>query len=212
MPETTTPDQAAIRRRGGAAFHKVATCRCAACVSRRGKAEAAALAARGKRKPGRPRWGYEEILDADLPAIIAPAKRTPASAVKEWIAMRLEDPKISNEEVAKRLNIASRTLRAYIARGTREGWLKFDDPINRIEFEIVPKVLDNLNLFLDQKDKTVTIETAKGTVFKQWQEAKGVNENPNTIIALKIEMAPENELSPKVITGHVVGKARELEE
>ena len=129
--------------------------------------------------------------------------------VRQWLELRILEPGITNLEVARRLGIRTDTLSHYITRGTKEGWLKFDNPIDRIEFDIVPKVVENLDYFLKRRDKQVTIETAKGTIFKQYQEAKGISDAPQTVLALKIEAAPlgGNEAPIKAV---VVGKARSV--
>jgi hypothetical protein len=46
----------------------------------------------------------------------------------------------------------------------------------------------------------------KHTVFKQFQESKGISEQPTTVLALKIETVDPANM--KVVTGHVVGKPR----
>ena len=56
----------------------------------------------------------------------------------------------------------------------------------------------------------MTIETAKGTIFKQYQDSKGISDAPQTILALKIETIGVDD--QKIIEGHVVGVARELGE
>lgn len=133
--------------------------------------------------------------------------------VADWITIRMQDPDITMTEAAKRLNIGRNTLYRAIAQGRAQGWLKLEDPIDRIEYEIIPKTVDNLNYFLDKKDKAVTIEAAKGTIFKQFQEAKGLLENSNTtVLALKIESLPLTDGAPaKFITGQIIGKPRELQ-
>lgn len=120
----------------------------------------------------------------------------------------MAEPGIKSNEIARRIGISPKTLYAYISQANREGWLKFDDPISRIDHEIIPKVLDNISEFLDQKDKTVTIETAKGTIFKQYQDEKGLGEVSQTVLALKIETVEPDRV--KVITGHIVGKPKAL--
>jgi DNA-binding Lrp family transcriptional regulator len=128
--------------------------------------------------------------------------------IAQWMEFRATEPDISNVEIARRMGISRRTLQAALTKATREGWLVFTDPVSRIEHEIVPRVLDNMVLFLDQKDKTATIEAYKSTVARQYLEAKGVSEAPQTVLALKIETMDPGQV--KVVTGHVVGKAKEL--
>lgn len=119
--------------------------------------------------------------------------------------MRAEEPGITNNEIAKRLGISPGTLNNYVTRAAAEGWLKFDDPLSRVEYEIVPQVTKNLLKFLKEGDKTVTIETAKGTIFKTYQESKGITAAPTTILALRLE-TPEGDF--QMVSGKIVGQPK----
>ena len=130
--------------------------------------------------------------------------------IAQYLYFRAVEPDITTKEVAERLGISTRVLNRHLLKARKEGWLQFEDPLERIEFEIVPKVIDNLSHFLDQQDKQVTIETAKGTIFKQYQESKGLVENNVTVLALKIEKPMDGE--PKVVAGTVVGRGRVIED
>ena len=130
--------------------------------------------------------------------------------IAQYLYFRAVEPDITTKEVAARLGIATRTLNKHLLHARREGWLQFEDPLERIEFEIVPKVIDNLSHFLDQQDKQVTIETAKGTIFKQYQESKGLIESAVTVLALKIDQPMDGE--PKVVAGTVVGRGRVIDD
>lgn len=130
--------------------------------------------------------------------------------IAQYLYFRAVEPDISIKEVAERLQISHSVLKKHLYKARKEGWLQFEDPLERIEFEIVPKVIDNLSHFLDQQDKQVTIETAKGTIFKQYQESKGLVENNVTVLALKIEKPMDGE--PKVVAGTVVGRGRVIED
>lgn len=132
------------------------------------------------------------------------------SRIADWLEVRALEPGITNTEIARRMGISRQSLQALIYKAQQEGLLKFEDPLDKIEYEVIPKVVNNLNHYLDAKDKTVTIETAKGTIFKAYQESKGINEAAQTILALKIEAAPGGE-GVKVVSGHIVGKPREVE-
>jgi hypothetical protein len=151
----------------------------------------------------------EAPLNADTPLIATGGWYTGRERIAEWIRLRAIEPGISNKEVARRFGLAPHSLNALITKATKEGWLIFEDSLSRLEYEIIPKVTDNLNYFLDKKDKTVTIETAKGTLFKQYQESKGISDAPQTILALKIEPADDDTV--KVITGQIIGRGREIE-
>lgn len=137
--------------------------------------------------------------------------RTPRARVAMWLAMRSMDPSLSFKDAGDRMGVSGKHLRNLVYEARKAGWLTFTDPMDQIEFAIIPKVIDNLNHFLDARDKTVTIETAKGTIFPQFKESKGISEAPHTVLALKIE-APVTGTDTPVLTGHIVGRPRQLEE
>lgn len=145
----------------------------------------------------------------DLPALVAP-DHSARGRVAEWIAIRAEEPHLKPREIAERMGIKPQTLTGIISDARKAGWLQFDDPLEKIEHLIVPKVVDNLLEFLEAKDKTVTLETAKGTIFKQYQNSKGISENPTNVLALKIEMPANPNDVPKLAVGQIVGQPKAL--
>lgn len=151
--------------------------------------------------------------DVDISEIlyVDEAPSTLRNRVVEWLKLRAEDPNITKADAARKMGISPRTLQAQISTATQQGWLKHVDPLERIEHEVVPKVLDNLNYYLDQRDKTVTLETAKGTVFKTFQESKGISDAPKTVLALKIEL-PDHPSEMPIIAGTIVGTPRPIED
>lgn len=160
-----------------------------------------------------------EILNADLPAMVTSPEKEKKSGpnkdkwarekIAQWVALRAVDPDVTQEAAAKQIGISRRWLQMLIQRAATEGWLRFDDSLSRLEYVVVPKVVDNLEKFLNEGDKTTTIETAKGTIFKQYQEMKGVSDAPKTVLALRIEPASGE---VKIVTGQIVGTPRQLEE
>lgn len=136
--------------------------------------------------------------------------RTKKGRVRDWLAYRALDPSMTNIEIAAKLGIAPRTLAFYIQGAVKEGWLTFADPLERIEHEIIPQTIDNLSYFLKNKDKVVTIEVAKGTVFKNYEKSKGMGEAPITVLALKIEAASPD-IQVRAISGQIVGTPRALD-
>ena len=216
LPET---DLSAERKHGGGTHtHKVG-CQCYPCKARRRKEEALAESARARRgllaTPGSSEAKVlEQIIDADDTVyttfpIEDGRKATPRARIAFWVAARSERPTITVKEVAKQLQISPKTLERDIIRAHKGGWLRFEDPLARVEYGLIPKVLDNLEAFLDAKDKTVTIETAKGTLFKQYQEAKGISEQQSTVLAIKIEAPKDGE--ERVITGQILGRPKAIE-
>ena len=135
-------------------------------------------------------------------------KRTARARVGDWIKARALEPGITDIEVARRMGISPTSLKSHISKATKEGWLQFDDPLADLEYTIIPKVTENLKLFLDARDKQVTIETAKGTIFKQFQDSKGISDAPQTVLALKIEQ-PEG--AAQIVTGKIVGRGKSFD-
>lgn len=201
----------AAPRRGGTHFHKPG-CQCKPCKARARDAEAKLVTAGGGEQALAPLDPRDEIVRAD--ELIAPgAKRTSRykkTVIAEWIKARTLEPDITNVEIARRLSITPHHLQFVIRQATQEGWLVHDDPISRIDYQIIPKAIDNLNHFLEAKDRVVTIEVAKGTIFKSYQEAKGIGQSSQTVLALKIELPTNDSAQLEVVEGQILGKPKIL--
>lgn len=213
LPEADSKNHA-----GGTHTHKPG-CRCNPCKARARKQEALTLPAGdgGSALEAQPGPEADEpVLEADDLIILPVAKRSrraKRALIADWIRLRTLDPEISNIEAAKKLGVAKQYLYKVINEGTKSGWLRFDDPLARVEHQLIPKVIDNLNHFLIEGDKTVTIEVAKGTIFKSYQEAKGLNQGSQTVLALKIELPPMgNNMQAEVVEGQIVGQPKVLME
>ena len=198
------------KRSGGPAFHKPG-CGCNPCSARRRKEEAES---RGIRQdttelPAK----QDQVLNGDLPPILVKG-RSHRDRIADWAIMRAAEPTLSNKDIAAQLGVTEGSLNVMISRAVKEGWLIFEDPMKRLEHEIIPTVTDNLKYWLKKKDKTVTIETAKGTLFPAYKEAKGIQEAPNTILAIKIEPAQQNDptVEIKSFKGTIVGTPKGLSE
>ena len=195
---------------GGTFTHKNPDCRCNACSARRRKAEAIALTAGAGRSSVVPVPTPPTTLaqiSADFP-LVAEKGNSPKERVMQWMALRSVESGITNTEIARRMGISRLTLQRSLTKATQEGWLKFTDPLARVEHEIIPKTLDNMTKFLNEGDRTVTIEAFKSTIARQYLESKGVSDAPQTVLALKIEAADPEQV--KFIGGTVVGKPKEL--
>ena len=192
------------RSNGGYLSHKP-TCTCAACEARRRSTEAITRST-GKSKeevealkPAKRKKLVAEIME---PTLTTPGN-TPRERVAQWTLMKVLEPSISIKTAAKKMGITDRSLHRYIAQGLKEKWLQFDDPMERLEYELIPKVVGNINDLLDKKDKFATMETAKATIFKVYQASHGASDAPVTVLALKIENTPPD--AGKVFSGIVVG-------
>ncbi len=107
-------------------------------------------------------------------------------------------------EIAEHLGISLATLRTYVTRAAKEGWLQVDDPEARLQFRIAPKVVENIEHFIDQRDKGVTIAAAKGLgLFKSYQAVTVEGEAPGTLLALRIDVLRDK--VDQAIAGTVVG-------
>lgn len=193
-------------KRGGPDYHKPG-CGCNACVARRRKAEAQLERAGsdGDTLPV-PSESQAPIL-TDLPPGRAGVKR---QRVAMWLKWKAIEPELTQKEAAARLGIATQTLTNYLYEATKEGWLKFNDPLNELRYEIMPMVTRNLKYHLEQGDKDITIKTAQGTIFKQFLDSEGIKDAPTTVLALKIEMPAAAQLgaaNPQ-IKGVIVGTPR----
>lgn len=130
-----------------------------------------------------------------------------------WLQWKAIEPELTHKEAAKRLGIAPQTLTNTIYTASKEGWLKFTDPLAEFKYHTMPKVVHNLNYYLDQGDRDVTVKVAQGTLFKQFLDNEGVRDaTPTTILALKIEMPPNlNTAMPSDLKGSIVGTPRNVE-
>ena len=195
----TTPVLPA-RNKGGPATHKTG-CICRPGAARRRREEAVNGGARATFDADSTPAQAKDVIEADLHPIIV-KDRSARSRIADWAMMRATEPGITNKEIAKRLGIGEATLNVVISRAARDGWLKFDDPMSRLEHEIMPQAVDNLKELVRKKDKQATMEVVKGIAFPQFKETHGIQEAPSTVLAIKIENAPLTD--PKVIEGQIV--------
>ena len=194
--------------RGGPALHKNPNCPCRPCVARRREKEALALTDGAGRRNLDASDSSKTLNTALPPTLYHKESKSLRARVAEWVEIKYKNPDLNNTEIAEQMGISRQHLQYVIGKASKEGWLKIADPLERIEHEIIPKVMDNLSRYLDERDKQVTIETAKNTIFKTYQASMGVGQAPQTVLALKIETAPVDQV--KVVTGAIVGVARTL--
>lgn len=182
------------RNVGGFQSHKPG-CRCYPCKARRRKEET---------ESGGSGEEDSKTLNAEIPdesalttTVVRGSKGAPRAHIAQWIAHRATDPNLTTANIAEKMGMSRTYLNHLISRAASEGWLKFDNPLDRIEYELAPQAVKNLKKFLKEEDKTVTVEFAKGVLFPMYKEAHGVSENKQSILAIKIEF-------PKSETGEVI--------
>jgi len=126
------------------------------------------------------------------------------------MALRAMYPDLTHAQIAEKMGYAASGLTDLLYRANKQGLLKFEEPLNKLRYEIIPMVADNLADFMkspDDKTRLIaTMGTAKETLFKQFQASEGIQESTNMVLALKIEPA-----TPRELTGEIVGVGREIE-
>ena len=134
-----------------------------------------------------------------------PANSDVRAKAAKIMALRISG--VSDEQIAKEVGIQPRTLRQYLWLAAKNGWLRFDDPADRLEYELAPKIVDNIAHHLNLKDKVMTIEAAKGIgLFKTHQSLKNEGVIQQTVLALKIEFPTD---APRLVPpGAILGVAR----
>lgn len=151
-----------------------------------------------------------EVISADTPIVTYPVGHSAKDRVIQWLFLRGQTPDITLTDAAKEIGIAPRTLASYVRDAAKEGWLQFSNPLEKLEHKVIPQAVDNLLEFLEAKDKQVTIEVARGTIFKSYQESQGMNKAPQTILALHIETVPQEGVNIGVIEGKILGRPKQI--
>lgn len=121
-----------------------------------------------------------------------PASSTVRHTAGKIVALRISG--LSTQEIAEELKLKPKTVQQYLYLAAKNGWMKFEDPSDRLHYELAPKIVDNIAHHLNLKDKVMTIEAARGIgLFKSHQAIKNESEAPQMLLALKIEMPPPEE-------------------
>lgn len=190
---------------GGWQTHKPG-CKCYPCAARRGSEEAQSLAVGGLPTPVDRDPGPRGSDGLNIIRVGAP-KEDKRRIIAEYVATTSADPDLTQKQIAEKMGISTRVLNNTIKAAVREGWLKFDDPLETLKHDIIPHATRNLKSLMKKKDKFATLETMKHTVFKDYQAVQGTSSENQTVLAIKIEgMKPEG--SVKVISGQVLGRPR----
>ena len=191
-------------------FHKL-NCACPPC-KREKKAESGGNGVRERQKAAAlslPALGNAEVIYTEGFTPVLVADHGARNRILQIMALRAKG--LNYQQVAEKLGLSYQYVRNLVWRAGKEGWLKFEDPLERFENEILPRVVDNIDYWIAQKDKKMTIEAAKGGgIFKSHQTMKIEGGAPSQVLALKIEMPP-GAPEPTISAGKVVGRPRTLE-
>lgn len=141
------------------------------------------------------------------------------------VAMKAEG--LTHAQIGEKLNISTGSVSQYLYRANQAGLLRdkktgeslLIDPKDRIDIDIGQRVVRNLTEMLNSDDdeirKEVTLEVAKGTLFKHYDKDKAAPMPSMNVLQVKIEM-PETGGSvirdgsiggvPAYVEGEVVGE------
>lgn len=96
-----------------------------------------------------------------------------------------------HKAIAETLGLSEHTIGVYLQRAVQKGWLNahsFQTIDDHLDFIVRDKVARNVTEFLDERDKEVTIEAAKGLgMFKTHQVVKG-GEGAAVGFALRVQV------------------------
>ena len=137
------------------------------------------------------------------PPLATPSWRLPKNSIVRKkavaiIAMRAQG--FTTDEIAHELRIKPASVCTYVYRAGRNGMLTnkrgesaFDDPKDRIDYELAHKAVRNMDAFLDSPDdavrERVTMKLAEGSLFKRWDQAHDMSTLPGMqVLAVKIDM------------------------
>ena len=166
-------------------------CKCYPCRAARGEK----MAAKAEQSKGNAmtKIGGDFIAEGDEEASAREViKATPTHSLRNkiarWKLYRIENPGWSTARIAEEMGLSRQSLYSSISAARKKGLLKLEDIDDKIEHVLVPKVVDNIEHYLAQGDKEMTIHAAKGFGIFRTNQVQG--EQPQTVIGIKIEMPP----------------------
>ena len=136
----------------------------------------------------------EKFIDpAQEENIIVVEDKSKRGRVARWAVLRSEGK--SMKEIAESMNISPGTLATYIHQASQEGWLKIEDLTDRLEHVLSPKAVDNVEYFLTERDRTVTLDHLWGMgYYRTHQTVKGDGDHATSVLAIKIDLPPGTEI------------------
>ena len=182
MPTATEPKSR--KGVGGSKNHREG-CKCNPCLARRRQESM-----KGTKAPLR--QAMVDLSDPDLVrelAIEALPRNDYRSHVAKWAQITIEEPKATNTAIAARLGISERTLRGYICKAKREGFLNLQEPKDVLEFEAIPKAVQVIQGHLDEGSLKAATEVLKGTgVLKSHSAIQQEAEVTHHIPAIELKL------------------------
>lgn len=124
----------------------------------------------------------------------------------------------TTDEIAAELKLKPSSISTYIHRATKEGFLvnkhgsMLHDPTDQVEYELAHKVVRNLNAALDdtlvtiadgemkpvsKEMREVTLEVARGTLFKKFDQPHEAPLPSMQILAIKVDMPTNGQVQAR---------------
>lgn len=124
--------------------------------------------------------------------------------------MKAEEPNLTHKEIAAKLGITLSTLNNCLVQARKQGWLTFEDPFNKIQYEMIPSNVDKVQALMEAGDQKTIIEVFKQLTAPAYRESQGINDNKgdNMMIAIKIEMPPPDQMP--IVRGVIIGEGRQM--
>ena len=150
----------------------------------------------------KPKRNIKNLRDRMLPTWYLPPDSKVRAVALMMVAMRAAGK--SDDEIASELKVSPKSIQGYIYRASKNGWINADSPIDRVKYELLHRVVDQLGKGL--KDKTrhnssgmrvqtaVALKMAEGTLFKEFDQTTGAPV-PSTVVAVQVVM-PEGGSPP----------------
>ena len=152
--------------------------------------------------PRIPEIDYSKLPYKDRPRWYLPEDSEIRKKAIQILLMR--EAGCTSEEISKALDLKVESLSQYLYLASRNGWLDFSDPRNRLEYQVLPKAVRNLDKFMDDDDKRVkfkaTLATIQGLVFNPAEQAsRGAGQT--NVLSIRIEGAPIGKIEIEGVGG-----------
>ena len=128
------------------------------------------------------------------------------NTIAQWRLHRIRNPKWTTARIAEEMGMAKGSLYHSISKARKKGILVLKELDDQIEHVLIPKTVENIGHYLEQGDKEMTIQAAKGFgIFKSGSAA--TSDGTATVIGIKIELPKPNEAAAAGVTdpGNVMG-------
>ncbi len=158
--------------------------------------------------PPEPKPAYKGLMKPTVPPRKPVMKREKQIFKIVMAIIALKAQGLKHKEIAEQLGITEDNIKSYLYRANARGQLNmtmFADPEDQMDVIIKSKVMRNIDKFLDQNDKAVTLETLKIMNPVQRQE-QPVQQNA-MVLQVKVELpqAMQRESSIQVREGTIGG-------